>query len=67
MSDIDKINLEFWGDDYAPRNKACRCTVLSARLSGMAEVDKTALLRWAVGAAIGSTPDLDDIKFRRIN
>jgi hypothetical protein len=67
VKDIDKINLEFWGDDYAPRDKACRCTVLSARLSGIAEIDKTALLRWIVDAAIGAKLDLDDIHFRRIN
>ena len=67
MKDIDHINLEYWGEDYAPRDKACRCTVLSARLSGIAEIDKTALLRWVVNAAIGSTLDLDDIHFRRIN
>jgi hypothetical protein len=67
MKDIDQINLEFWGEDYAPRDKACRCTVLSARLSGMPEIDKTALLRWVVDAAIGSTLKLDEINFRRIN
>ena len=67
MKDIDQINLEFWGEDYAPKDKACRCTVMSARLSGIAEIDKTALLRWVVDAAIGSTLDLDDINFRRIN
>lgn len=67
VKDLDQINLEYWGEDYAPKDKACRCTVLSARLSGIAEIDKTALLRWVVDASIGSTLDLDDIHFRRIN
>lgn len=67
MKDIDLINLEYWGDDYAPRDKACRCTVFSARCSNLPEADKTALLRWVLDAAIGSKLDLDDIHFRKIN
>ena len=68
MRDIDKINLEFWGDDYAPQNLPVRCTVAGCRASiSLSEEEKRSVMRWVVDAAIASTLDLDDINFRRIN
>ena len=68
MKDIDQINLEFWGEDYAPRSKACRCTVAGCRASiSLTDDEKRSVMAWVVDAAIGSTLNLDDIHFRRIN
>ena len=68
MKDIDKINLEFWGDDYAARDLPVRCTVAGCRASiSLSEEEKRSVMKWVVEAAIASTLKLDSINFRRIN
>lgn len=68
MRDIDNINLEFWGDDYAPQNLPVRCTVAGCRASiSLTEDEKRSVMKWVVEAAIASTLKLDTINFRRIN
>lgn len=68
MRDIDSINLEYWGEDYAPRSKACRCTVAGCRSSiSLTDDEKRSVMAWVVEAAIASTLKLDSINFRRIN
>ena len=68
MKDTDNINLEYWGEDYAPRSKACRCTVAGCRASiSLSEEEKKSVMAWVVEAAIASTLKLETINFRRIN
>ena len=68
MKDLDKINLEFWGEDYAPQNLPVRCTVAGCRASiSLTEDEKRSVMAWVVEAAIASTLKLDQISFRRIN
>ena len=68
MKDLDNINLESWGEDYAPRGKACRCTLAGCRASiSLTEDEKKSVMAWIVDAAIASTLELETINFRRIN
>jgi hypothetical protein len=68
VKDIDRINLEFWGEDYAPQNLPVRCTVAGCRASiSLSEEEKRSVMAWVVDAAIASTLRLDRINFRRIN
>jgi len=68
MRDIDKINLEYWGDDYAPRELPARCTVASCKASiSLTDDEKRSVMAWVVDAAIASTLKLETINFRRIN
>ena len=68
MKDIDKISLEFWGADYAPRELPVRCTVASCKASiSLTEDEKRSMMAWAVESAIASTLKLQTINFRRIN
>ena len=68
MSDIDQINLEYWGDDYAPRELPVRCTVASCKASiSLSDDEKRNVMAWVVDAAIASTLKLETINFRRIN
>ena len=68
MSDIDKINLEYWGEDYAPQNLPVRCTIAGCRASiSLTDDEKRSVMAWVVEAAIASTLKLDSISFRRIN
>jgi hypothetical protein len=68
VKDIDRINLEFWGEDYAPRELPVRCTVAGCRASiSLSEEEKRSVMAWVVEAAIASTLKLDTINFRRIN
>lgn len=68
MKDLDKINLEFWGEDYAPQNLPVRCTVAGCRASiSLTGDEKRSLMKWIVEAAIASTLKLETINFRRIN
>jgi len=68
VKDLDQINLEYWGEDYAPRDKACRCTVAGCRASiSLSEEEKKSVMAWVVDAAIASTLELETINFRRIN
>lgn len=68
MKDIDQINLEFWGDDYAPQNLPVRCTVAGCRASiSLTEDEKRSVMAWVVDAAIASTLKLDSMNFRRVN
>ena len=68
MRDIDKISLEYWGEDYAPRDLPVRCTVAGCRASiSLSEEEKRSVMAWVVEAAIASTLKLDSINFRRIN
>lgn len=68
MENIDKINLEFWGEDYAPQNLPVRCTVAGCRASiSLTDDEKKSVMAWVVEAAIASTLKLDSINFRRIN
>ena len=68
MKDLDKINLEYWGEDYAPRELPVRCTVAGCRASiSLSEEEKRSVMAWVVEAAIASTLKLDSINFRRIN
>lgn len=68
MKDINKINLEYWGDDYAPRDLPVRCTVAGCRASiSLTEDEKRSVMAWIVDAAIASTLKLNQINFRRIN
>ena len=68
MKDLDSINLEYWGEDYAPRELPVRCTVAGCRASiSLSEEEKRSVMAWVVEAAIASTLKLDQINFRRIN
>jgi hypothetical protein len=68
VKDLDSINLEYWGEDYAPQNLPVRCTVAGCRASiSLSEEEKRSVMAWAVDAAIASTLKLDQINFRRIN
>jgi hypothetical protein len=68
MKDVDQINLEFWGEDYAPQNLPVRCTVAGCRASiSLSEEEKRSVMAWIVEAAIASTLKLETINFRRIN
>ena len=68
MENIDHINLEYWGEDYAPRELPVRCTVASCRASiSLTDEEKRSVMKWVVEAAIASTLKLDSINFRRIN
>ena len=68
MKDINQINLEYWGDDYAPQNLPVRCTVAGCRASiSLSEDEKRSVMKWIVEAAIASTLKLETINFRRIN
>lgn len=68
MKDIDQINLEFWGEDYAPREIPVRCTVAGCRASiSLSDEEKRSVMKWVVEAAIASTLKLGSINFRRIN
>ena len=68
MRDLDKINLEYWGEDYAPRELPVRCTVAGCRASiSLTDEEKRSVMKWVVEAAIASTLKLDSVNFRRIN
>jgi hypothetical protein len=68
VKDLDSINLEYWGEDYAPQNLPVRCTVAGCRASiSLSEDEKRSVMAWVVDAAIASTLKLDSINFRRIN
>ena len=68
MKDIKQINLEYWGEDYAPRELPVRCTVAGCRASiSLTEDEKRSVMAWVVEAAIASTLKLDSVNFRRIN
>jgi len=68
VKNIDSINLEFWGEDYAPRELPVRCTVAGCRASiSLTEDEKRSVMAWIVDAAIASTLKLNQINFRRIN
>lgn len=68
MRDVDQINLEYWGEDYAPQNLPVRCTVAGCRASiSLTDNEKRSVMKWVVDAAIASTLKLDQINFRRIN
>jgi hypothetical protein len=68
MKDLDQINLEYWGEDYAPQNLPVRCTVAGCRASiSLSEDEKRSVMAWVVEAAIASTLKLETINFRRIN
>jgi hypothetical protein len=49
MKDLDQINLEYWGEDYAPQNLPVRCTVAGCRASiSLSEDEKRSVMAWVV-------------------